>query len=145
MSGFEDDFDAGSFFSGSGFLFFGALAFFGVPLIAFIGKKVNYSRAEYRFFDDHMELEEGFFSVNRKQVRYADIKEITLHQGMLQRTVGLGTVYLATMATGSSPGSNAIQAFGFGNVSASGASIRDIPNPDEAYERIRRIVKPHAA
>jgi membrane protein YdbS with pleckstrin-like domain len=143
LSGFGDD--PGDFFAGPPFVIFGMLAFFGVPLIAFIGKQVNYSRAEYRFFDDHMELEEGFFSVNRKQVRYADVKEITLHKGMLQRTVGLGTVYLATLATGSAPGSNAIQAFGFGNVSASGVTIRDIQNPDEEYERIRRIVKPHAA
>ena len=144
FSAFEGDFDAGDFFSSSPFSIFGTLAFFGVPLIAYFGKKVNYERAEYRFFGDHLELEEGFFSVNRKQVRYADVKEITLHKGFLQRVNGLGSVYLATLATGSTPGAGAFQAFGFGNVSASGAVIRDVRDPDEVYERIRRIVKPEA-
>jgi hypothetical protein len=31
-------------------------------------------------------------------------------------------------------------ALGFGNVSASGVSVRDIANPDEVFEKIRRIV-----
>ncbi len=137
-----DDFDAGDFFTGPGILFFGALAFFGVPLVAYFGKRLNYARAEYRFFDDHLELEEGFFSVNKKEIRYSDVKEITLHKGFLQRMCGLGTVYLATLATGSSPQSNAIGAFGFGNVSASGVSVRDIRDPDREYERIRAVVNP---
>ena len=136
------DFEAGEFFTGPGILFFGVLAFFGVPLIAYFGKKVNYARAEYRFFDDHLELEEGFFSVNRKEVRYADVKEITLHKGFLQRMCGLGTIYLATLATGSSPQSSSFGSLGFGNVSASGVSVRDIRDPDQEYERIRRIVNP---
>ena len=140
---FEDDFDAGTFFARPPIVFFGVLAFFGVPLVAYFGKKVNYARAEYRFFDDHLELEEGFFSVNKKEIRYSDVKEITLHKGFLQRICGLGTIYLATLATGSSPESNAFGAFGFGNVSASGVSVRDIRDPDREYERIRAVVNPH--
>jgi uncharacterized membrane protein YdbT with pleckstrin-like domain len=143
FTGFSDDFDASTFFSGPLFLFFGALAFFGVPLIAYFGKKVNYARAEYRFFDDHLELEEGFFSVNRKEVRYADVEEITLHKGFFQRMCGLGTIYLATLATGSSPQSNSFSSLGFGNVSASGVSVRDVRDPDREYERIRAVVNPH--
>ena len=142
LTSFEGDFEAGTFFTSSPFLFFGALAFAGVPFLAYVGKKVNYSRAEYRFYGDHLELEEGFFSVNRKEVRYADIKEITLHKGFLQNMNGLGSIYLATLATGSTPGTGAFQAFGFGNVSASGAVVRDVADPDQAYDKIRRIVKP---
>lgn len=138
----EGDFDASEFFSGPGIRFFGILAFFAVPLIAYFGKRLNYSRAEYRFFDDHLELEEGFFSVNKKEVRYSDVREITLHKGFLQNICGLGTIYLATLATGSSPKSNAFGSLGFGNVTASGVCIRDIPNPDQEYEKIRRVVNP---
>jgi len=143
FSGFAEDFEPETFFTSSPIVFFGVLAFFGVPLVAYFGKKVNYARAEYRFFDDHLELEEGFFSVNKKEVRYSDVKEITLHKGFFQRICGLGTIYLATLATGSSPESNSFSALGFGNVSASGVSIRDISDPDREYERIRRIVNPH--
>jgi hypothetical protein len=34
------------------FIFFGTLAFFGVPIVAYWGKKLNYSRTEYRFLAD---------------------------------------------------------------------------------------------
>jgi len=71
------------------------------------------------------------------------VKEISLRKGIFQRLYGLGTIYLATLATGSSYGtdrSNWFWALGFGNISASGVGVRDIPNPDVEYDRIRRIV-----
>ena len=68
------------------FVFFGALAFFGVPLVvAYIGKKLNYARTEYYFSDDQLDFEEGFFTINKKLIKYRDIKEVTLRKGMLQR------------------------------------------------------------
>ena len=82
------------------FIIFGAIGFFGVPAVAYLGKKLNYSRTEYRFFADHLEFEEGFFSINEKVIRYRDVREVTLHKGMFQRLYGLGTIYLATLATG---------------------------------------------
>jgi hypothetical protein len=50
------------------------------------------------------------------------VKEVTLRRGILQRTQGLGTVYLATLATGSTTANSPFVALGFGNVSASGVS-----------------------
>ncbi|HYP09857.1 MAG TPA: hypothetical protein VEQ86_00060, partial [Xanthobacteraceae bacterium] len=60
------------------FLFFGGIAFFGIPAIAYFGKKLNYSRTEYRFFHNRLEFEEGFFSINKKVIKYRDVKEVTL-------------------------------------------------------------------
>src|SRR5215470_8682880 len=127
------------------FIIFGALAFFGIPIVAYFGKKLNYSRTEYRFFADRLEFEEGFFSINKKVISFQNVKEVSLHKGIFQRLYGLGTIYLATLATGSLPGSNAFGPFGFwalgfGNISASGVSVRDIANPDAEFEKIRRIV-----
>jgi hypothetical protein len=59
---------------------------------------------------------------------------------MLQRLYGLGTIYLATFATGSTQNYNIFYALGFGNVSASGIAVRDIEHPDEAYEKIKQVV-----
>jgi membrane protein YdbS with pleckstrin-like domain len=81
------------------FFFFGALAFFGVPAVAYFGKKLNYGRTEYRFFADRLEFEEGFFSINKKVIKFRDVKEVTLRKGFLQRFYDLGTIYLATLAT----------------------------------------------
>ncbi len=122
------------------FLFFGLVAFFGFPLVAYVGKRLNYSRTEYKFFDDRVEFEEGFFSLNKKVIRYSDVKEITLHRGMFQRIYNLGSIYLATLATGSTRNTNVFGAFGFGNVSASGVTVRDIADPENNYARIRQLV-----
>ncbi len=126
------------------FVFFGALAFFGVPLAAYFGKKLNYERTEYKFADDRLEFEEGFFTINEKVVRFRDIKEVTLRKGFLQRLYDLGTIYLATEATGSSGRTNIFNALGFGNVSASGVGVRDIRNPDQTFERVRDLVEAKA-
>ncbi len=122
------------------FILFGALAFVGVPLVAYFGKRLNYARTEYRFFPDRLEFEEGFFTINKKVIKFRDVKEVTLNKNIFQRTCGLGTIYLATLATGSSTYNNVFTAFGFGNVSASGVGVRDIQNPDETYDKIRGIV-----
>jgi len=143
---------AGGFFGGlssnffprgswSPFVFFGGLAFFGIPLLTYIGKKLNYARTEYKFSQDRLEFEEGFFSLNRKVILLKDVREVTLRKGFLQRACGLGSIYLATLATGSSTSSNAFTALGFGNVSASGIIVRDIANPDETYARIQQLVE----
>jgi uncharacterized membrane protein YdbT with pleckstrin-like domain len=123
------------------FIFFGALAFFGIPIAVYVIKKSNYARTEYKFFDEHLEFEEGLFTINKKVIKYKDIKEVTLRKGILQRTYSLGTIYLATLATGSTTSFNPFYALGFGNVSASGVAVRDIFNPDEAYEKINKMAE----
>jgi uncharacterized membrane protein YdbT with pleckstrin-like domain len=125
------------------FVFFGALAFFGIPVVAYVGKKLNYGRTEYRFCGDHLEFEEGFFSINKKVIKYRDVKEVTLRKGILQRIYGLGTIYLATLATGSTRGTNPFFTLGFGNISASGVSVRDIVEPDQAFDEIRQMIDAH--
>jgi uncharacterized membrane protein YdbT with pleckstrin-like domain len=125
------------------FLFFGAVAFVAIPLVAYFGKWLNYSRTEYRFFDDHLEFEEGFFSINKKVIRFRDVKEVTMRKGILQRIYGLGTIYLATLATGSSPSFRPFTALGFGNISGSGISVRDIGDPDATFDKIRQLVDAH--
>jgi membrane protein YdbS with pleckstrin-like domain len=122
------------------FIIFGALAFVGVPVVTFVGKKLNYARTEYRFYSDRLEFDEGYFTINRKVIKFHDVKEVTLRKGFLQRIYGLGTIYLATLATGSTPGANVFSALGFGNVSASGVNVRDIENPDAIFEKVRTIV-----
>jgi uncharacterized membrane protein YdbT with pleckstrin-like domain len=122
------------------FIIFGSAAFFGIPIVAYFGKSLNYSRTTYKFFDDRVEFDEGFFSRNRKIVRYQDVLEVSLRRGLLQRSCGLGTIYLATLATGSGPRSNPFYSLGFGNISASGVGVRDVRDPDATFERIRGLI-----
>jgi membrane protein YdbS with pleckstrin-like domain len=133
LTGFEEE----PQFGFMPFLVCGAACFVVIPLIFYIGKKLNYARTEYRFFPDRLEFEEGFLTVNRKAIRYADVKEITLRKSVLQRMCGLGTIYLATQATGIAPQGNSTGALSFTNVTASGIAVRDIRDSDQNYEKIR--------
>ena len=126
--------------SWSAFYVIGAIVFFAIPIVAYVGKKLNYSRTEYRFYSDRLEFDEGFFSVNKKVIKFRDVKETTLRKGILQRICGLGSIDLATLATGSTRNTNPFVALGFGNVSASGVIVRDIGDPDDAFDKIRRLV-----
>jgi membrane protein YdbS with pleckstrin-like domain len=122
------------------FVFFGGIVFIGFPLVAYFGKKLNYARTEYKFSEDRLEFDEGFINVTEKVVKFRDVKEVTLRKSIFQRTCDLGTIYLATDATGSSGHTNIFNALGFGNISASGVGVCDIANPDETFERVRRLV-----
>ena len=123
----------------------GGLTFLLVLGLGYVAKKLNYSRTEYRFYDDRLEFDEGFFALNRKTIDYRDVREITLHKGFVQRTCGLGTIYLGTITTGtSSPNLNPFLAFGFASASASGVALLDIPHPDYAFEKTRQLVNPRS-
>ncbi len=120
--------------------FIAVVTFVGMPIVTYVGKKLNYSRTVYRFYDDRLEFDEGFFTLNKKVIKFRDVKETTLRQGVLQRIYGLGSIYLATLATGSTRNTNPFVALGFGNVSASGIIVRDIADPDRTFEKVRQLV-----
>src|ERR1700693_5429112 len=122
------------------FYVIGAVAFFGISIVAYVGKKLNYGRTEYRFYDGRLEFDEGLFSINKKVIKFRDVKETTLRKAIFQRTDGLGSIYVATLATGSTRNTNPFVALGFGNVSASGVIVRDIDYPDETFEKVRQLV-----
>jgi membrane protein YdbS with pleckstrin-like domain len=127
------------------FVICGAVGFIAVPLVAYLGKKLNYARTEYRFYADRLEFEEGFFTLNKKVIKYRDVKEVSLRRGFLQRSCGLGTIYLATLATGTGGGrTNPFYALGFGNISASGVGVRDVREPEQVFERVRKLVDAEA-
>ncbi len=123
------------------FIVIGALAFVVIPCVTILGKKLSYERTEYSFYLDHVEVTEGFFSRQMKSVAYTDIREVTLRRGLFQRSCGLGTIYLGTLATGSARQSNPFSAFGFDSASASGVTVRDLPEPDAAYAEIRNRIE----
>lgn len=123
------------------YILFGSIMFVGFPLFIFVTKKFNYEKTEYKFFEDRLEFEEGFFTINKKVIKYKDVKELTLRRGILQRVNKLGTIYLGTMVTGSVSYYNPFAALGFGNTAASGISIKDVNDPEVEFEKIQRIIE----
>jgi membrane protein YdbS with pleckstrin-like domain len=115
----------------------GLITFFLILIVGYISKKLIYSHTEYRVYPDRLEFEGGFLARNRKTLRFRDVREVTLHKGLLQRMCGLGTIYLGSVATGTVLNLSPFSAIGLGNVSASGIAIRDISNSDEAFKKLQ--------
>lgn len=111
------------------FVFFGLLFFLGIPILTYISKKRTYGATEYKFYPDRLEYAEGFWTAEDKTINYRSITEVNLRRGVIQRKYGLGTIYLATPATGIAQGR-----------AVSGIKITDIPNCEKIYGTIRELI-----
>jgi membrane protein YdbS with pleckstrin-like domain len=118
---------------GSTFIFWGALAFFGVPIVAYMLKRRTYSTAEYRFYNDRLEYTSSAFGRAEKTIDYRSIMEVDLKIGPVQKEYNIGTLILSTPVS-----------INIGNQTGSrtgGIKVPDIPDPQAAYERVRQLVK----
>lgn len=122
------------------FVAVGAAVFVGFPVVVVVSRAMNYRNTVYALHDDRLEIEEGFLTIHAKRVMFRDVREVSLRRGVLQRSVGLGSVYLATQATGTGASWNALGLLGTGSTFGSGAMIKDIPEAGAAYERLRALV-----
>lgn len=111
------------------FVFFTFLFFFGIPILAYASRKKTYAETEYKFYPDRLEYAEGFWTAENKTINYKSITEANLRRGIIQRKYGLGTIYLATPATGIPQGR-----------AVSGIKIADVTNSEEIYDTIRDLI-----
>lgn len=110
--------------------------FLAVPVV-FMGLKwANYRTSEYSLLEDRVEFAEGFLTKQQKTVAFSDVREVSLRRGVLQRLTGLGTVYLATQATGGGGGWS-FSGAGFGASSGSGVLLRDLAESEKVYADLR--------
>jgi membrane protein YdbS with pleckstrin-like domain len=111
------------------FVFFGALAFFGIPFLVYYAKKNTYSKTKYKFYADKLEYTEGFWTAENKTIKYKNITETYLRRGVIQKKYGIGTIILSAPATNNYQG-----------VASSGIKILDIENPEKIYERVQLLI-----
>ena len=114
------------------FVTIGLLFFLGFPIVVGVSRSMNYRNTQYRLFADRLEIEEGFLTIHSKRVMFRDVREVSLRRGVLQRTAGLGSVYLATQATGAGPSWSPFRLLGGGSTFGSGAMIMDNAEASEA-------------
>lgn len=140
---------AGGFFGGllgggpEHFIPIGAFAFIAIPFCCWSGKKLNYANTTYTVYDDRLELSEGFLTTQRKTIRFKDVREVMVREGVMQRAEKLGSVHLATQASGSGRGSP-MGFLGFHSVSNSGLTLLDIENSEQVYQNLKDMVKAHS-
>lgn len=106
---------------------YSALFFFiSVPIVAVFIHKRTYDMTRYVFYHDHLEYYEGFWQVDRKIVNYRSITEVDMHQGVIQRVYGLGTIRALV------PSLSGKQI---------GITIADIKTPDKVYQFLQKIIR----
>jgi membrane protein YdbS with pleckstrin-like domain len=110
------------------------------PLCILIAKNLNYANTTYRVYRDRIEIEQGFFTLHQKEVNLSSVREINLRRGILQRLVGLGSVYIATTATGQGTWLQASAILGGTSTFGSGAMLMDLPKADVAYKQLTGLI-----
>lgn len=58
-----------------------------------------YKRTIYKLQEKGVQFERNFITFSRKNIRYSDIKQITLHRSIIQRIFDLGTICVTSHAT----------------------------------------------
>lgn len=137
----EEDADyISSLFSLSNSLLIGlSLAIVYVLIMIYIKKK-NYESTVYDIYEDRIELQEGYFTSHKKIIPYKDVREISVRRGILQNIWGVGSIYIATAASGAV--SSSYYSGTGGNLSAaSGLIIRDIDYSEAVYKTLQDLLK----
>jgi uncharacterized membrane protein YdbT with pleckstrin-like domain len=122
------------------FLIIGLAVLVLFPIITLAVKWLNYQNTVYRVYPDRLEIEEGFLTQHRKEIRLASVRETNLRRSVLQRLVGLGSVYLATQATGHGQWWQASAILGGTSTFGSGAMLMDLADSEAAYQDVRALV-----
>ncbi len=112
------------------FLGFGALFTLLVPFLLLRVQKKAYGLTHYALHSDRLDYMEGLFSVVERTVPLAEITEVTLRRGALQKDHGLGTIILST------PDNDADS-----TRTRAGIHLVDIEHPDQACRDIRSMVE----
>lgn len=111
------------------FIYCGLAAFIIVPLIVLFIFYRTYAETEYKFFEDHLEYAEGFWTIDHKTIAYRHITQVNMRRGIIQRLYGLGSIYLAVP-------SGIVQRGGF-----SGIMIHDVKEPEKVYAKVQEILQ----
>jgi membrane protein YdbS with pleckstrin-like domain len=126
-------------------LVLGWTTFLLFPIVTLAVKRLNYRNTVYRLHRDRVEIVEGFLTQHRKEVPFASVREVSLRRGILQRVAGLGSVYIATLATGQALGWSTSAILGGGSTLGSGAMLMDLANSEAAYTQVRELVDAQGA
>jgi hypothetical protein len=125
---------------GNPFLLVGLATLVLFPIVTLSLKSLNYRSTTYRLRPDRIEIEEGFLTQHHKEILFSSIREISLRRGVLQQLVGLGSVYVATTATGQGASWSSSAVLGATSTFGSGAMLMDLPDSEAVYAQLRGLV-----
>lgn len=94
-------------------------------VIKLILDKKQYDDLEYNFYATKVEYKDGFINKEEKELKYKYVREVAMHQNILERMFGIGTISIFTNAE-----------TGFG----SGIYIHCVEDVQQQYQTIKQII-----
>ena len=116
-----------------------ALIFLGQAGVSFFSLRLNYEMRWYKVTDRSLRIRAGVWNVHEMTMTFANVQNITISQGPLERLFGISDVKVDTAGGGGSSGPH-------GNAEGLNlhvATFRGVDNPDEIrdlmLQRLRRL------
>jgi len=119
------------------------LGFFLVQMpFSLAATRLNYEMRWYIVTDRSLRLREGIFGVREMTLTYANVQNIAIQQGPLQRLLGIADVVVRTAGGGSSTEKHGREAQGLGATMHTG-TLRAVDNAEQVrdliLDRLRRL------
>ena len=105
-----------------------------ISLIKLFFENVQYKNLEYNFYTTKVQYKDGFLNKEEKELKYKFIREVTMHQNILERMFGIGTIRLFT---------NASSGYGYGGRRGNmlnGINIHCVDNVSEQFKKVRELI-----
>lgn len=106
-------------------------------VIGYIAVRIDYALRYYVLTDRSLRVRSGAFTVRELTLTYANVQNLSLHQGPIQRWLGISDLRLDTAGGGASSKE------GKKGGGAHGASIAGVENAREIREQIRELMRTH--
>lgn len=90
-----------------------------------IFQNAQYKNIKYTFYNDHMTYEDSFLNQHKKNIEYANVKEVEIRRSVWDRIMGYGIIVIYTNAE---------------NEYSNGLVIFGIENPKKHYDIIDNLV-----
>lgn len=104
-------------------------------IIRLVLEKKRYENTEYNFYATKIEYKNFLFTEEKKELKYANVREVVMHQGVFERICGIGTIRIYTNASsGHSSASHSSMS------GANGIFIHCVSNVHEQYEKVKEII-----
>jgi hypothetical protein len=122
----------------------GTVTFLAFPILTIGARYMNYANTRYTIGDRFIDVEEGFFTTQKKRLAVADIREVSVRRGILQRLSGVGSVYVATLAQGGTWRFSGSPIVGATSMTGSGAMLMDLTDWARVYDELQRRLEGRA-
>lgn len=94
-------------------------------IVHIVFQTMQYKNIKYTFYNDHMTYEDSFLNQHKKNIEYANVKEVEIRRSIWDRILGYGIIVIYTNAE---------------NEYSNGLVIFSIKNPKQHYDIIDNLV-----